>query len=69
MSLFGVRTISVLMTLVKWQTQHREAIHRRVESENLNLRNQLNRKILGYSKLAEIHDKIIATFIENEHYV
>ncbi|MGS3549209.1 IS1 family transposase, partial [Klebsiella quasipneumoniae] len=26
-------------------------------------------KTLGYSKLAEMHDRIIGTFIEREHYV
>lgn len=43
----------------------------RIERENLNLRNRLkwlNRKTLGYSKSAEMHDKIIGTFIEREHY-
>ncbi|MCE9922857.1 IS1 family transposase, partial [Hafnia paralvei] len=30
---------------------------------------RLNRKTLGYSKLAEMHDRIIGTFIEREHYV
>ncbi|HAU6874883.1 TPA: IS1 family transposase, partial [Salmonella enterica subsp. enterica serovar Enteritidis] len=28
-----------------------------------------NRKTLGYSKSAEMHDKIIGTFIEREHYL
>lgn len=44
----------------------------RIERENLTLRNRLkrlNRKTLGYSKLAEMHDRIIGTFIEREHYV
>lgn len=44
----------------------------RIERENLNLRNRLkrlNRKTLGYSKSAEMHDKVIGTFIEREHYV
>lgn len=44
----------------------------RIERENLNLRNHLkwlNRKTLGYSKSAEMHDKIIGTFIEREHYL
>lgn len=44
----------------------------RIERENLNLRNRLkrlNRKTLGYSKSAEMHDKIIGTFIEREHYL
>ncbi|EEQ12694.1 transposase B [Yersinia frederiksenii ATCC 33641] len=44
----------------------------RIERENLNLRNRLkrlNRKTLGYSKPAEMHDKIIGTFIEREHYL
>ncbi|EKO8653946.1 IS1 family transposase, partial [Salmonella enterica] len=27
------------------------------------------RKTLGYSKSAEMHDKIIGTFIEREHYL
>lgn len=43
----------------------------RIERENLNLRNRLkrlNRKTQGYSKSAEMHDKIIGTFIEREHY-
>ncbi|EAW1231035.1 IS1 family transposase [Salmonella enterica] len=43
-----------------------------IERENLNLRNQskrLNHKTLGYSKSAEMHDKIIGTFIEREHYL
>ena len=44
----------------------------RIERENLNLRNQLkrlNRKTLGYSKSTKMHDKIIGTFIEREHYL
>ncbi|OAT16423.1 putative transposase [Buttiauxella gaviniae ATCC 51604] len=44
----------------------------RIERENLNLRNRLkrlNRKTLGYSKSAEMHDKVIGTFIEREHYI
>ncbi len=44
----------------------------RIERENLNLRNRLkrlNRKTLGYSKSPEMHDKIIGTFIEREHYL
>ncbi|RXO30037.1 IS1 family transposase, partial [Salmonella enterica] len=44
----------------------------RIERENLNLRNRLkrlNRKTLGYSKSAKMHDKIIGTFIEREHYL
>ncbi|QAX78710.1 IS1 family transposase [Yersinia hibernica] len=44
----------------------------RIERENLNLRNRLkrlNHKTLGYSKSAEMHDKIIGTFIEREHYL
>lgn len=44
----------------------------RIERENLTLRNRLkrlNRKTLGYSKSAEMHDKIIGTFIEREYYV
>ncbi|WP_275075211.1 IS1 family transposase [Providencia rettgeri] len=44
----------------------------RIERENLNLRNclkRLNRKSLGYSKSPEMHDKIIGTFIEREHYL
>lgn len=44
----------------------------RIERENLNLRNRLkrlNRKTLGYSKSAEMHDKVIGTFIEREHYL
>ncbi|MGF7483996.1 IS1 family transposase [Providencia sp. SP181] len=44
----------------------------RIERENLNLRNRLkrlNRKTLGYSKSVEMHDKIIGTFIEREHYL
>jgi len=44
----------------------------RIERENLNLRNRLkrlNRKTLGYSKSAEMHDKIIGTFIEREYYL
>lgn len=43
----------------------------RTERENLNLRNRLkrlNRKTLGYSKSTEMHDRIIGTFIEREHY-
>ncbi|MEY0908891.1 IS1 family transposase [Providencia rettgeri] len=43
-----------------------------IERENLNLRNRLkrlNRKTLGYSKSPEMHDKIIGTFIEREHYL
>lgn len=44
----------------------------RIERENLNLRNRLkrlNRKTIGDSKSAEIHDQIIGTFIEREYYV
>ena len=44
----------------------------RIERENLNLRNRLkrlNRKTLGYSKSAEMHDRVIGTFIEREHYL
>ncbi len=44
----------------------------RIERENLNLRNRLkrlNRKTLGYSKCPEMHDKIMGTFIEREHYL
>lgn len=43
-----------------------------IERQNLNLRNRikrLNRKTLGYSRTAEMHDKIIGTFIEREHYI
>ncbi|CDH24202.1 Insertion element iso-IS1n protein InsB (fragment) [Xenorhabdus bovienii str. kraussei Becker Underwood] len=28
----------------------------------------MNRKTIGYSKSAEMHDKVIGTFIEREHY-
>ncbi|MEY0129795.1 IS1 family transposase, partial [Providencia rettgeri] len=28
-----------------------------------------NRKTLGYSKSSGMHDKIIGTFIEREHYI
>jgi len=44
----------------------------RIERENLYLLNRLkrlNRKTLGYSKSAEIHDKIIGIFVEREHYL
>ena len=44
----------------------------RIERENLNLRKRLkrlNRKTLGYSKSAEMHDRVIGTFIEREHYL
>ncbi len=44
----------------------------RIERENLNLRNKLkrlNRKTQGYSKSAEMHDRVIGTFIEREHYL
>ena len=44
----------------------------RIERENLNFCNRLkwlNRKTLGYSKSAEIHEKIIGTFIEREYYL
>lgn len=44
----------------------------RIERENLTLRNRLkrlNRKTLGYSKSAEMHDKVIGTFIEKQYYV
>ncbi len=44
----------------------------RIERENLNIRNRLkrlNRKTLGDSKSAEMHDRIIGTFIEREHYL
>ncbi|HEJ9661144.1 TPA: hypothetical protein SMT55_000188 [Proteus mirabilis] len=36
------------------------------------MRNNLkraNQKTLGYSKLSEIHDKILGTFRECEHYL
>lgn len=42
-----------------------------IERENLNRCNRLkrlSRKTLGYSKSAEMHDKIIGTLIEREHY-
>lgn len=45
---------------------------REIERENLNLRNRLKRlnsKTLGYSKSPEMHDKVIGTFIEREHYL
>ncbi|MBI6550259.1 IS1 family transposase, partial [Xenorhabdus lircayensis] len=29
---------------------------------------RLNRKTIGYSKSEEMHDKVIGTFIEREHY-
>ncbi|WP_317178582.1 IS1 family transposase, partial [Pectobacterium sp. HCp5_1] len=29
----------------------------------------LNRKTIEYSKSVEMHDKIIGTFIEREHYL
>lgn len=35
--------------------------------KNLNLRNRLNCKTLGYSKSAEMHDRFIDMFIEREH--
>ena len=44
----------------------------RIERENLSLRNRLtrlNRKTPGYSKSAEMHDRMIGTFIEREHYL
>lgn len=44
----------------------------RIERENLTLRNRikrLNRKTLGYSKSAEMHDKVIGTFIERQYYL
>lgn len=43
----------------------------RIECENLTLRNwlkRLNRKVPGYSKSSEMHDRIIGTFIECEYY-
>ncbi|MDE9467257.1 IS1 family transposase, partial [Xenorhabdus bovienii] len=43
----------------------------RIERTNLTHRTRikrLNRKTLGYSKSAEMHDKVIGTFIEREHY-
>lgn len=43
-----------------------------IERQVLTLRNQmekLNRKTLGYSRSAEMHNKIIGTFIEMEHYI
>jgi len=49
----------------KLYTQH-------IGRENLNLSNRLkrlNRKTPGYSKLAEMHDKVIGTFIEREYYL
>ncbi|GLY61970.1 hypothetical protein Pcaca05_28270 [Pectobacterium carotovorum subsp. carotovorum] len=49
-----------------------ELYTQRIERENLNLRNRLkrlNRKTLGYSKPAEMHDRIIGTFIEHEYYL
>ncbi|CDH26629.1 transposase [Xenorhabdus bovienii str. kraussei Becker Underwood] len=47
-------------------------LKRIIAHENLTLRNRinrLNRKILGYSKSAKMHDKIIGTFIEREYSV
>ena len=44
----------------------------RIERENLNFRTRLkrlNRRTIGYSKSAEMHDKIIGTFIEREYYL
>lgn len=44
----------------------------RIKGENVTLRNRLkrlNRKTLGYSKSAEMHDKVIGTFIEREYYL
>ncbi|MDE1483682.1 IS1 family transposase [Xenorhabdus bovienii] len=29
----------------------------------------MNRKTIGYSKLEEVHDKVIGTLIEREYYV
>ncbi|PHM76391.1 IS1 transposase [Xenorhabdus cabanillasii] len=43
----------------------------RIERTHLTLRiriKRLNRKTIGYSKSEEIHDKVIGTFIEREHY-
>lgn len=43
-----------------------------VKRQGLTLRNRiknLNRKTLEYSGSAEMHDKIIGTFIEMEHYI
>ena len=42
-----------------------------IERMNLNLRTRikrLNRKTISYSKSIDLHDKIISTFIEREHY-
>ena len=42
----------------------------RIERENITLRirlKRLNRKTLGYSKSAEMHDRIIGTFIERKY--
>ncbi|WP_222943047.1 IS1 family transposase, partial [Xenorhabdus sp. PB62.4] len=43
----------------------------RIERTNLTHRTRikrLNRKTIGYSKSEEMHDKVIGTFIECEHY-
>ncbi|CDL87666.1 Insertion element IS1 (fragment) [Xenorhabdus cabanillasii JM26] len=43
----------------------------RIERTNLTHRiriKRLNRKAMGYSKSEEMHDKVIGTFIEREHY-
>ncbi|MBD2804265.1 IS1 family transposase [Xenorhabdus sp. ZM] len=43
----------------------------RIERTNLTHRTRikrLNRKTIGYSKSVEMHDKVIGTFIEREHY-
>lgn len=72
MWLSGVQIISVLMTSYRMKSTSRVSFTQRIERENLNLRNRLkrlNRKTLGYSKSAEMHDKIIGTFIEREHYI
>ncbi|CBJ80273.1 hypothetical protein XBJ1_2818 [Xenorhabdus bovienii SS-2004] len=48
-----------------------KAFTQRIERTNLTHRTRikrLNRKTIGYSKSEEMHDKVIGTFIEREHY-
>ncbi|WP_143827617.1 IS1 family transposase [Xenorhabdus bovienii] len=48
-----------------------KAFIQRIERTNLTHRTRikrLNRKTIGYSKSEEMHDKVIGTFIEREHY-
>jgi len=68
-----LRTILVhIMSYQMTSTLLTKLYTQRIERENVTLRNRLkrlNRKTLGYSKSAAMHDKVIGTFIERQYYV